>query len=51
MWQPSIGLHIHMVPVVRHKRPAPASFCVSPMNAREAGLILGVKARINGDGG
>jgi hypothetical protein len=33
-----------LVPVVRRKRPAPASFCVSPMNAREAGLPLGLEA-------
>jgi hypothetical protein len=25
-------------------RPAPASFCVSPMNAREAGLLVGLEA-------
>jgi hypothetical protein len=32
---------IHVTPVVRHKGPAPASFCVSPMKAREAGYRLG----------
>jgi hypothetical protein len=38
--QPSIDPHIHLVSVVRHKRPAPASFCALSPDAREAGLLL-----------
>ena len=37
--QPSIDPRIHVVSVVRHKQPAPASlFALSP-DAREAGLL------------
>jgi hypothetical protein len=36
--QPSIVPHIHMVSVVRHKRPAPASLCARSPYARKAGV-------------
>lgn len=36
---------IHLTPVVRHKRPAPASPCALSPDAREAGLLFGQMLR------
>ena len=41
--QLSIYQHIHMMPVVRQKRLAPASFCFSPMNATRRGNLRGTR--------
>jgi hypothetical protein len=37
--QPSIDPHIHVVPVVRHKRPAPATLCALSPDAGRRGYL------------